>query len=99
MRPACVLPLLALVLAACGGSSGTTVACKGLPTAEQTRTPLVLFGEVPKLDKRALCAQFGSPTGFRQLSHGREIWTYDNVSFLLFQGRVDGYTKVSGPSP
>lgn len=98
MRRTQVLALLALVLVACGGSSETTVACRGLPTAKHTRRPLVLFGALPKLDKRALCAQFGSPTSFKQLSHGREIWTYGSVSFILFQARVTGYTKVSGPS-
>lgn len=83
-----VLPLLALILIACGGSSQSDPACQGLPTAKHTRTALVLFGALDKLDKRSLCANLGRPTSVRQLSRGRQLWRYGDNTFTLRKGHV-----------
>lgn len=86
------MPLLALVLTACGGSSPTDP-CQGLPTARHSAAPLVLFGALRKLDKRALCAHFGRPTSTRHLPDELEVWKYDNARFLLQGGHVISYRQ------
>ena len=84
------LPVLILVLAACGGASTDTAACKGLPTAKRPQPPLYVSGTVPNLNKRGLCAQYGSPNSVTKFSHQRELWSYGNVTFELHRGRVNG---------
>lgn len=98
MRRLRALPLLPLVLAAYGGSSKTdAAACKGLPTAKHARPPVFVSGAIPNLNKRGLCAQYGSPTSIRKLSDQREIWFYGNVTFELYKGHVGGW-GASGPA-
>jgi hypothetical protein len=86
-----VLPLLALTVAACGGSSRADPPCQGLPTAKHSAPPMVLFGAIDKLDKRALCAHFGMPIGVKRLSDSRAIWKYDGTTFVLRRGHVIAY--------
>jgi len=86
-----LLLLVAILLGACGGSSPTASACRGLPTAKHTAPPLTLFGAVDRLGKRVLCAEFGVPSRIAQLAGGRENWKYGDVTFILRQGRVVSY--------
>jgi hypothetical protein len=91
MRRLAVLPLLALSLAACSGSSQADAPCQGVPTAKHTTSPLALFGALNRLDERFLCAHLGRPTAITRLPGGRERWRYDGDTFILRHGHVIAY--------
>lgn len=76
----------------------TPAPCQGLPTAKQTRPPLVLFGAIRKLDERLLCARFGIPTRVMQLSGGRQAWRHDGDTFILRHGHVLTYHQAATAS-
>ena len=80
--------VVVLLLGGCAGSTPTSTACAGIPTAKHTRELLVLFGAVRKLNRKFLCSQLGSPNSINSGSDGAEVWTYGNETFTLKNGKV-----------
>ena len=86
------------MVVACGGASINQHPCAGLPTAPYTGRSLVLFGALHGLTKRTVCARIGAPKSLRQLSAGRQLWSYGaNAITLTFEG--DRVVATGGKVP
>jgi hypothetical protein len=98
-----LLVVVVVVVAGCGGSTKPTprTGCKGLRTARQSQSFLVLFGATGRLTQVYVCARLGAPQKIAQGRDGLVSWVYGSSVIAFRGGRVvegTGFERGSADS-